>query len=295
MKTPTIREFFFAKKLAVLTILKRRGEIWMLGIDKIYHLLFYGTIALVLGTIACQLSPRGQYKSRLMGLGTVLLWIGILDEYRQFLDPRRDTEWLDGAANLVGVILGLGIPYFLYGKTSTPARIRWRVIFPVMMLWLFLFFGLHFLTSVGPAKADPFFPQGSTAEGSSQFSQSQAVMFRISPEQRGIALLREKYLSQFLFVEQEYQEELKPLISYMISGNEVLHHLWLMKLLDDATDDQINQILQDMKKTVESERLSEKLLDQVENECMQRKRTARANMLKQAIIRWRQQSYGSLP
>lgn len=249
----------------------------MIGIDKIYHVLFFGMLAWVLGSMACKLSSRGQALNRLVWIGLALVFVGVLEEYRQFFDLNRDTEYLDAMANLAGVALGLIVPVAVHFSQIRKGRIRidLRLAGSLVML-VPLFYGLTFFTSKGPPT--PFFAQGTVqVEGISVRAGSVTAP-------QGYHRLQEKYLPQLLYIENEYIRELSELIMYTQEHGNLTHHLWLMVQLGNAIDTQFDQIERSMKRSAQEAGLPLSITKQIKKQFMQRKKAHRARLIKQVIV-----------
>ena len=74
--------------------------------DKVGHFLAYAAVTWI-GAMAASTTRRGLY------LGLVMLALGIVLEFAQAYVPGRTPEMLDGAANMLGVMAGLGLAYRL--------------------------------------------------------------------------------------------------------------------------------------------------------------------------------------
>lgn len=74
----------------------------------------------------------------------------MLDEYRQFQLPNRSAELLDAVANIVGVTIGLSIPFVLalfFRKNYISDKMHSRNIFLIILLF-FLMLGLWTINEV---------------------------------------------------------------------------------------------------------------------------------------------------
>lgn len=251
----------------------------MFGIDKMYHFFFYATAAFVLGHIACYLSPRARSRQRLLWVGVGLFLVGLLDEYRQFFDLTRDTEFLDAVYNLLGISLGL-IFTILFRFSSIPkGEIHYFPLLVVLLLQLPLLYGLVFLTSKGPETT--FFPNG---EAKPNRLIVEVFQSKSTGSPGRYDALKQEYLPTLLEIEQDYRTEMSDLLHYARGGKHVFHYLWLMKQLDDAVDDEFHDVLVKMKRDLHSSEQSDPLLHLVEKEFMQRKSNQRAQLIKKTSI-----------
>ncbi|RXT02868.1 VanZ family protein [Ammoniphilus sp. CFH 90114] len=264
-----------------MAILITRGEFYaMIGIDKIYHFFFYGTMACILGSIACKLSPRSQSLPRLFGIALILLFMGVLDEYRQFFDRHRDTEFLDAVANLLGIAAGLSVPAVIsLSHFRKNTKLNWKAMTLAVLVLVPLFYSLTYFTSKPPPT--PFFSQGTTQAGGISVKVGSIVS---SPQRIAYQSLQEKYVPQLLYIEKEYTREMRELITYSFEREHALYHLWLMYKLEGAVDAQFDQIQLAMKRSAQQSGLNPSLTNQVRQEFMLRKKAQRAKLLKQAIL-----------
>ncbi|MBH0230790.1 VanZ family protein [Halobacillus yeomjeoni] len=141
----------------------------MFGIDKQIHFIFFAGVAWITGLFILLLVNRSRWRKTLMDAGFALVIIGILEEYRQYFDAWRSTEFLDAVANLSGVAVGLLFPFFLcmvFGRSRGMELRGWvtrSLILVPLFIGLFIinerpFFVLnetlfinHFLTLIGMA------------------------------------------------------------------------------------------------------------------------------------------------
>jgi len=200
--------------------------------------------------------------------------LGLMDEYRQFFDPKRDTEFLDGIANLAGVLSGMVLAALF--QLRVLRKKAPKKFIPLFTLYFFCLYSLTFLTSKGPP--GEFFSEKRGGAGVSQ------AVFQMEPRDQALSLLRDRYLFQILTVEEEYQKEAGELLGYAMEGREVWHHLWLMKQLDDVKQDEFQPILKEMKRTALREQIPLEIVEEVAKEFDQRHLNQRAKILKQAVL-----------
>ncbi|WP_167577832.1 VanZ family protein [Ammoniphilus sp. YIM 78166] len=248
----------------------------MIGIDKVYHFFFYGIIALILGTVACQLSPKGRALQRIFGVACLLFLVGILDEYRQFFLPGRDTEYLDVLANGAGIVTGLVVPIILHRMELRKGTVPLLTWIPAVLLLVPLFTGIVLITTKAPPT--PFFVPGSEKAAGVA---TQVVRLN-RPKDKAYQQFREKYVPQLLYIEKEYKRELKELLSYAKQGN--VHHYWLMYKLGQAVDLQFEQVMIQMKRSANQEGIQRSVLKRAEKEFYQRQRVQRAKLVKQVLL-----------
>src|SRR3954467_1422027 len=73
------------------------------GVDKQMHFLSYALISILLGIVLILISDRQSSKRNISFMWIVLVAVGIVEEYRQYLLPNRSAEFLDAIANMFGV------------------------------------------------------------------------------------------------------------------------------------------------------------------------------------------------
>ncbi|WP_117170221.1 VanZ family protein [Paraliobacillus sediminis] len=82
----------------------------MFGMDKQMHLFSYGVISLLVGIVVVIMSKNQTVKQRISVAWVVLVTVGTVEEYRQYMIPNRSAEFLDAIANLLGITVGLAVP-----------------------------------------------------------------------------------------------------------------------------------------------------------------------------------------
>lgn len=83
------------------------------GIDKQMHFLTYAAISIFLGVLIILILNGRSVKQNITFIWFVLVAIGIVEEYRQYMLPNRSAEFLDAIANMLGVTFGLAIPLLI--------------------------------------------------------------------------------------------------------------------------------------------------------------------------------------
>jgi hypothetical protein len=95
-----------------------------IGIDKLQHFSFYAIIAFLLAVIVCLIPPLVNGFQRICAVAFSLMFIGILEEYRQLLLPERTTEWQDAVANMFGVSIGVFLPLLIHLQWQGTKRLQ---------------------------------------------------------------------------------------------------------------------------------------------------------------------------
>ena len=110
----------------------------LFGADKIAHFSTYAVIALCIGIVLISVTSRTHRLRGLSFIWFILVLIGIVEEYRQFLLPDRTAELWDAVANILGVSTGMVLPLlFSINKEALPVA-RYFVIFFIILFPLFL-------------------------------------------------------------------------------------------------------------------------------------------------------------
>ncbi|PAV30797.1 hypothetical protein CIL05_03495 [Virgibacillus profundi] len=110
------------------------------GVDKQMHVLLFTIISVVAGTVIILLSARGVALRNLSYLWITLVTSGIAEEYRQYMLPTRSAEFLDAIANMIGVTIGIFIPWLIaYGmKHKTHSFFKHFRLYTLFLFPLFL-------------------------------------------------------------------------------------------------------------------------------------------------------------
>lgn len=77
------------------------------------HFLTYTVISIFLGMLIIFILNGRSVKQNITFIWFVLVAIGIVEEYRQYMLPNRSAEFLDAIANMFGVTFGLAIPLLI--------------------------------------------------------------------------------------------------------------------------------------------------------------------------------------
>lgn len=110
------------------------------GLDKLMHFLSFVGVSMLIGIFILIISGPDGVKPQLKIVWLALVTIGIIEEYRQFLDPGRSAEFLDAVANMVGVSMGIGITLGLAYLAANKQRIFSNVfrLYPMFLIMLLL-------------------------------------------------------------------------------------------------------------------------------------------------------------
>jgi hypothetical protein len=108
-----------------------------IGIDKLQHFSFYAIIAFLLAVIVCLIPPMENGFQRICAVAFSLMFIGLLEEYRQLLLPERTTEWQDAVANMLGVSIGVFLPLIIHLQWQGTKRLQ-RSFLPLGAAILFV-------------------------------------------------------------------------------------------------------------------------------------------------------------
>ncbi|MFZ3590421.1 VanZ family protein [Bacillus sp. DJP31] len=106
----------------------------IIGIDKQMHFFGFLIISFLIGIMVLTLTPIGYSRRNLSLVWFFLILIGIIEEYRQFSDPDRSTEFLDGIANIMGVSCGLLLPFLLVSFYKQKGRTRGLIVLYVTLI-----------------------------------------------------------------------------------------------------------------------------------------------------------------
>ncbi|UYZ21696.1 VanZ family protein [Mesobacillus jeotgali] len=110
------------------------------GLDKLMHFLGFAGVSVLIGIFLLIISGPDGVKQQLKIVWLSLVTVGIIEEYRQFLDPGRSTEFLDAVANMVGVSVGIGIILGLSYLVANKRRVLSSVfrLYPMFLMMLLL-------------------------------------------------------------------------------------------------------------------------------------------------------------
>lgn len=110
----------------------------MFGIDKLMHFIGFAGISVFIGIFILIISDHHRAKRQMSVVWLTLVTIGIIEEYRQYLDPDRSTEFMDAMANIAGVTTGLAIPLLI----SYLIKYRQQILSKVVSLYSLVLFSL---------------------------------------------------------------------------------------------------------------------------------------------------------
>ncbi|WP_251040912.1 hypothetical protein [Bacillus sp. ISL-45] len=104
------------------------------------HFLGFAGVSVSIGIFLLIISGPDGVKQQLKIVWLALVTVGIIEEYRQFLDPGRSAEFLDAVANMVGVSVGVGITLGLFYLVANKQRIFSSVfrLYPMFLMMLLL-------------------------------------------------------------------------------------------------------------------------------------------------------------
>lgn len=115
------------------------------GIDKQMHFLSYASISIILAIVIIIISDRQSVKRNLSIIWFVLVVIGIVEEYRQYITPNRSAELLDAFANILGVTFGLVTPLLFYYTIKSRRHVEVKLLITYSVVILPLLIGLVYL------------------------------------------------------------------------------------------------------------------------------------------------------
>ncbi|WP_226679051.1 VanZ family protein [Mesobacillus jeotgali] len=129
------------------------------GLDKLMHFIGFLGASSLIGIFVLIFSGPNNVKHTLKVVWFSLVTIGIIEEYRQFLDPGRSTEFLDAVANIAGVNMGIGITLGFAYLVVNKHRIFSSVfrLYPMFLMMLLL--GLLYLNERPFIKMDVSFQE----------------------------------------------------------------------------------------------------------------------------------------
>lgn len=110
----------------------------LFGADKIAHFSTYAVIALCIGIVIISITSTTYRLRGLAFIWFILVLVGIVEEYRQFLLPDRTAELWDAVANILGVSTGMLVPLLFSIKKEALPVARYFVIFFIILFPLFL-------------------------------------------------------------------------------------------------------------------------------------------------------------
>jgi hypothetical protein len=131
----------------------------ILGLDKLMHFTGFLGASVLIGIFLLIISGPNNVKHQLKVVWFSLVTVGIIEEYRQFLDPGRSTEFLDAVANIAGVSMGIGITLGISYFISNKQRIFLSLfrLYPILLMMLLL--GLLYINERPFIKMDVSFQE----------------------------------------------------------------------------------------------------------------------------------------
>jgi hypothetical protein len=147
----------------VRLIVKRVVELldyqMIFGLDKLMHFTGFLIASVLIGILLLMISGHNNVKHKLKVVWFSLVTIGIIEEYRQLLDPGRSAEFLDAVANIAGVSMGIGITLGLAYLVVNKHRIFSSILRLYPMLLIMLLLGLLYLNERPFIKMDVSFQE----------------------------------------------------------------------------------------------------------------------------------------
>jgi VanZ family protein len=115
------------------------------GLDKLMHFTGFLIASVLIGILLLIISGPDNVKHQLKVVWFSLVTVGIIEEYRQLLDPGRSAEFLDAVADIAGISIGIGIALVISYFITNNKRIFSSVfrLYPILLLVLLL--GLLYL------------------------------------------------------------------------------------------------------------------------------------------------------
>jgi hypothetical protein len=127
------------------------------GLDKLMHFISFTGVSISIGVLILIFTGPQNVKSQLKVVWFTLVTIGIIEEYRQYFDPGRSTDFLDAMANIAGVSIGIGIILGISFLTTNKQRVLSNIfrVYPIFLMMLLL--GLLYLNERPFLKLDVSF------------------------------------------------------------------------------------------------------------------------------------------
>ncbi|WNF22718.1 VanZ family protein [Mesobacillus jeotgali] len=129
------------------------------GLDKLMHFIGFLGASTLIGIFILIISGPNNVKHKLKVVWYSLVTVGIIEEYRQLLDPGRSAEFLDAVFNIAGVSMGIGImlglAYLVVNKYVIFSKV-FR-LYPMFLMMLLL--GLLYLNERPFIKVDLSFQE----------------------------------------------------------------------------------------------------------------------------------------
>ncbi|MFG6114883.1 VanZ family protein [Halobacillus sp. MO56] len=113
------------------------------GVDKQFHMISFAIISFLCGMIFLLVSDQQTMFRRISTLWIALVTIGMIEEYRQYFAPDRSAEFLDAVANLLGVTVGLLLPFLIQYILRNRSRLKFLGLYFIVLIPLFI--GLLYL------------------------------------------------------------------------------------------------------------------------------------------------------
>ncbi|MGV2939704.1 VanZ family protein [Mesobacillus sp. LC4] len=115
------------------------------GVDKLMHFAGFAGVSACIGLLILLVTDQQRARQHLSVVWITLVTIGIIEEYRQYFDPGRSTEFLDAIANIIGVTTGIAILLLLSYLIKRRKKVLSMVFSIYTLVLIPLLFGLLYL------------------------------------------------------------------------------------------------------------------------------------------------------
>jgi hypothetical protein len=263
----------------------------LIGIDKLQHFFFYSFIAFFVAMLLCLMPPMMNGLRRIATVWCTLIFIGLIEEYRQLFIPERTAEWLDAATNVAGVSVGVVIPLFIHliWRYQHQKRIRTRNVLSfgaiVVLIFAPLLYGLTVVNEPIPSMV-----------GSHQVIDVQSAPLSDTSLERSPAMpetIVQKYRSQLEELQQyanqsieqlayealkEYTEKQVPLHKLLPTYMAQAHQL------EKQINEEFQQIYEMAKLDLQQHNLDPAYADELKKEYEEAKEATKASIMQKATM-----------
>jgi hypothetical protein len=265
-------------------------NIMLIGMDKWQHFFFYSFIAFTISLVLCILPPLANGLRRIATVWCTLIFIGLIEEYRQLFVPERTAEWLDAAANMAGVSTGVLIPLFIHfiWRYQQQKTIQTRNVLSfgaiVILIFAPLLYGLTVVNEPIPSMVEnhPFIDVQSAPLSDTSLASSTI------PE-----TIVQKYRPQLEELQQYANESVEQLASEALkeyTENQVPLHKLLAAYMNDAHQlekqihEEFQQIYERAKLDLKQHNLDPAYADELKKEYEEAKEAAKASIMQKAAL-----------